>query len=268
METYRPGSRGDLLPLAVLPLAIPEWHRADALRPRRRSGRPPWRRRSAISWRRSILECPSLNWPRWTRRFARTRFQSHRVLARAAAVLGIVALLLASVGLYGVTSYSVAMRAREIAVRMALGARADRVVAMVLRQALAVATIGSVLGGLVAHRGRARHSGGGVRCRRSRYRGAGRIGGVACGGHAPGQHPAGLAGRPAGPECGAARRVGSMADGHSALTERGRPARESVKASASKPTAQTRPRRHADAVPAVAGRRYVTRSRAASAVRP
>ncbi|HUE85803.1 MAG TPA: ABC transporter permease [Vicinamibacterales bacterium] len=78
-----------------------------------------------------------------------TKFQGRRVLAGAAAVLGIVALLLASVGLYGMTSYSVAMRRREIAVRMALGARADRVVAMVLRQALAVATIGSVLGALV-----------------------------------------------------------------------------------------------------------------------
>jgi ABC-type antimicrobial peptide transport system permease subunit len=73
-----------------------------------------------------------------------------RTLARAAAVLGIVALLLASVGLYGVTSYSVALRLREIAVRMALGARADRVVAMVLRQALAVAAIGAAIGGLVA----------------------------------------------------------------------------------------------------------------------
>jgi putative ABC transport system permease protein len=77
------------------------------------------------------------------------QFQSHRVLAGTAAALGIVALLLASVGLYGVTSYSVAMRVREIAVRMALGARADRVVAMFLRQALALAAIGSVLGGLV-----------------------------------------------------------------------------------------------------------------------
>jgi hypothetical protein len=73
-----------------------------------------------------------------------------RALARASAVLGVVALLLASVGLYGVTSYSVAMRRREIAVRMALGARPEGVVAMVLRQALAVAVIGSVLGGLVA----------------------------------------------------------------------------------------------------------------------
>jgi putative ABC transport system permease protein len=49
-----------------------------------------------------------------------------------------------------VTSYGVAMRRREIAVRMALGARADLVVAMVLRQALTVATIGAVLGGLMA----------------------------------------------------------------------------------------------------------------------
>ena len=73
-----------------------------------------------------------------------------RMLARGAAVLGIVALLLASVGLYGVTSFSVATRSREIAVRMALGARADRVVAVVLRQALAVAIIGAALGGLAA----------------------------------------------------------------------------------------------------------------------
>jgi predicted permease len=73
-----------------------------------------------------------------------------RMLARAAALLGIVALLLASIGLYGVTSYSVATRAREIAVRMALGARTGQVVAMVLRQALTVVTIGSVLGGVVA----------------------------------------------------------------------------------------------------------------------
>jgi putative ABC transport system permease protein len=72
------------------------------------------------------------------------------VLARAGALLGIVALLLASVGLYGVTSYSVAMRAHEIAVRMALGARPDSVLAMVLRQAATLVMIGFLLGGVVA----------------------------------------------------------------------------------------------------------------------
>jgi predicted permease len=73
-----------------------------------------------------------------------------RMLARVAALLGVVALLLASVGLYGVTSYSVAMRWREIAVRMALGARPDRVLSMVVRQALLLALVGSGLGGVVA----------------------------------------------------------------------------------------------------------------------
>jgi putative ABC transport system permease protein len=73
-----------------------------------------------------------------------------RTMASVVAVLGIVAVLLASLGLYGVTSYSVAIRAQEIAVRMALGAQPRRVLAMVLRQALSVALIGSVLGLLAA----------------------------------------------------------------------------------------------------------------------
>jgi ABC-type antimicrobial peptide transport system permease subunit len=73
-----------------------------------------------------------------------------RMLAKAAALLGIVALLLASLGLYGVTSYSVAMRAREIAVRMALGARPNSVLALVLRQAATLVLIGSVLGAIAA----------------------------------------------------------------------------------------------------------------------
>jgi predicted permease len=75
---------------------------------------------------------------------------TERMLARGAAILGIVALLLASGGLYGLTSYSVAMRWREIAVRMALGARPEGVLAMVVRQALAIATIGAGVGAIAA----------------------------------------------------------------------------------------------------------------------
>jgi hypothetical protein len=80
----------------------------------------------------------------------RARQQDKLVLSRAAALLGIVALLLASIGLYGVTSYSVATRAREIAVRMALGARPDSVLAMVLRQAATLVLIGSAVGAAAA----------------------------------------------------------------------------------------------------------------------
>ena len=67
----------------------------------------------------------------------------------AAAVLGsfaLLALLLAASGLYGVMSYSVAQRQREIGVRAALGASRATLVRMVLRQGLSVAALGLVLG--------------------------------------------------------------------------------------------------------------------------
>jgi ABC-type lipoprotein release transport system permease subunit len=60
------------------------------------------------------------------------------------------ALLLASLGLYGVISYSVRMRTRELGVRMALGARRDTVMQLVLLQGLRLAVIGVFLGALAA----------------------------------------------------------------------------------------------------------------------
>jgi predicted permease len=74
------------------------------------------------------------------------RFTDERMIARLTSLFGALALLLAAIGLYGVTAYTVVQRTPEIGVRMALGARRGRVVAMVMRGALIQALIGLVIG--------------------------------------------------------------------------------------------------------------------------
>jgi predicted permease len=73
-------------------------------------------------------------------------FDQERLVARLSTLFGILALVLACVGLYGVMSYFVARRTSEIGIRMALGANRNSVVSMILRGALAQILFGLVFG--------------------------------------------------------------------------------------------------------------------------
>ena len=69
-----------------------------------------------------------------------------RIAATVAGTVGIIGLFLAGIGIYGVTSYSVTQRTREIGIRLSLGARPTEVVRLVLRQGMTLVTIGSIIG--------------------------------------------------------------------------------------------------------------------------
>ena len=73
-------------------------------------------------------------------------FTQDRLLARLTSLFAILALVLASIGLYGVMSYFVARRTSEIGIRMALGANLSSVVTMVFRSALFQVVLGLALG--------------------------------------------------------------------------------------------------------------------------
>jgi len=78
------------------------------------------------------------------------QFNQERMIARLTLMFGVLALALASVGLYGVTAYTVARRTPEIGIRMALGAGRGSVVSMVLREAMLQAGVGLAIGVPVA----------------------------------------------------------------------------------------------------------------------
>jgi ABC-type antimicrobial peptide transport system permease subunit len=69
-----------------------------------------------------------------------------RMVARLCSIFGVMALLLAATGLYGVLSYGVARRTNEIGIRMALGAGKGRVIQMILRETGVMIAIGVVAG--------------------------------------------------------------------------------------------------------------------------
>jgi predicted permease len=78
------------------------------------------------------------------------RFIEERLIAHLTSLFGLLALLLAAIGLYGVTAYTVVRRTAEIGIRMALGAERGRVIAMVMRGAMLQALAGLAIGAPVA----------------------------------------------------------------------------------------------------------------------
>jgi predicted permease len=86
-------------------------------------------------------------------------YDQQRTVAELSTLFGGLAILLASIGLYGVLAYAVARRTIEIGVRMAIGATRVNVILLVLRSALAQVTIGLALGLMLSYvAGRTLHS--------------------------------------------------------------------------------------------------------------
>ena len=74
------------------------------------------------------------------------QFTQQRLIARLTSLFGLLALVLASIGLYGVTAYNAGRRVNEIGVRIALGADRAQVVTLILRGAFALITLGLLVG--------------------------------------------------------------------------------------------------------------------------
>ena len=74
------------------------------------------------------------------------QFTQQRLIARLTSFFGVLSLVLASIGLYGVTAYNAGRRVSEIGVRMALGANRGHIVRLVLRDAFGLILFGLLIG--------------------------------------------------------------------------------------------------------------------------
>jgi predicted lysophospholipase L1 biosynthesis ABC-type transport system permease subunit len=88
----------------------------------------------------------AVTWVRTMRQQIAAATTSERLLAMLSSAFGVLALLLACIGLYGVISYDVASHTRDIGIRLALGADRAQVLASVLRPTLTIVAVGIALG--------------------------------------------------------------------------------------------------------------------------
>jgi predicted permease len=95
--------------------------------------------------RRAGKDIPVVNMQTQTETIERQLFQE-RLIARLASLFGVLALLLAAIGLYGLLAHEVTRGTREIGIRVALGAPTGQVLARVIRQGVVLAAFGLVIG--------------------------------------------------------------------------------------------------------------------------
>ena len=95
--------------------------------------------------RKAGREIPVLNMRTQTETIERQLFQE-RLVARLASLFGLVALLLAAIGLYGLLAHEVTRSTREIGIRLALGAVTGQVLGRVVRQGFVLAAVGLAIG--------------------------------------------------------------------------------------------------------------------------
>jgi predicted permease len=74
------------------------------------------------------------------------KYAQEKVLAQAYTLFGAIALFVASIGLFGLMSYNVSRRTREIGIRMAMGAQRQEVLGLVLRESMLLVTVGMAIG--------------------------------------------------------------------------------------------------------------------------
>ncbi|MBZ5619678.1 MAG: ABC transporter permease [Acidobacteriia bacterium] len=138
------GLRGKIVPTVYVPVAQQEPGFGDVLV---RSELPPGETARAVSREIARMGPGITNGePRTIRQHIDQSIFQDRLLATVGGFFGGLALLLAAVGLYGVVAYGMARRAREIGIRMALGARRGEVLWMALGDALILVALGLGLG--------------------------------------------------------------------------------------------------------------------------